>query len=815
MAARTRRRRIALAMATGVRISGIPALAAPGVAFLFVPKVAGGTPPYTFARTGAALPTGLSFSASTGAISGTTSVLGTFTGTITVTDAVGDTAALGYSLKVEAGAAPDTTVEAVAANGYEVTWRGEIPAGPVLTGYQDVWQRQGHDKSGAAVVHSLPIRYPHRRRDIAVGSYSKPIYTGNVAVPECHILATDSCAGVANNSSEAAPKPIVTWENQDSEMWFPGETKTFRVYVAHYYAREGQQVPAVRFTLSDQNGDDVDVVASAPMWRPCPTAAPFGPAIGAEVYETTITWDQIAGLANSGQVDGAHLTMRVRAYPWIGGAASVFDSADQPFYTANRTSSLRLYKASAAPRYAYISAGASGGTISADPVAAAAAPFATIGTAMTAAAADGGFVDTVIFRLRSTMAGLSLDWPVAGTRISRGFEMRIEPAPEDYPGNARIPLPWASSRTRLELVAGLTDMTQVARRWDRIDFTRASGNTGTDSLISDHWLYDCSVTDSVPATGIPNSPAGFFMVNSTYAKSAGGSMGGSGTPRVGFYGCRISAPPGFNINNLPGTVLAGCWVDRASSVQLLGVTGGVCWQDTVFYDPQGAYGFGGISSNINQNGVLFGIVTALADNVFGLSGGESAGQPSIYHLCQQHMGWFGDGLCGRNNQAYDNTAVVGAARNHKFITRTNSVSRVRSARKGDITIAANPNPAVAAEAPTRKGMIADAHGVGTQGFVLAAWQEFPHTYLGIGGVSVPYVGQEEAGDLQITNYHGPVWDGSAYQNGARAAEPSVAAFQPVAGSPILTAAPVLTRRFTLTGTVRSLATGRGPLEMAA
>ena len=62
-----------------------------GAFFTFTLTASGGTPPYTWAVTAGALPTGLSLNASTGVISGTPTVAGSYDWTITVTDSFGDT----------------------------------------------------------------------------------------------------------------------------------------------------------------------------------------------------------------------------------------------------------------------------------------------------------------------------------------------------------------------------------------------------------------------------------------------------------------------------------------------------------------------------------------------------------------------------------------------------------------------------------------------------------------------------------------------------------------------------------------------------
>lgn len=86
----------AVVPAAVLALSGTPSpTGTTGQAYSFTPTRTGGHAPYTYALTGA-LPTGLSFNTSTGAITGTPTVVQTQTGLdITVTDADGLTASLG------------------------------------------------------------------------------------------------------------------------------------------------------------------------------------------------------------------------------------------------------------------------------------------------------------------------------------------------------------------------------------------------------------------------------------------------------------------------------------------------------------------------------------------------------------------------------------------------------------------------------------------------------------------------------------------------------------------------------------------------
>jgi hypothetical protein len=88
------------AVAPVVSIAGTPSAASVGVAYNFTPTVSGGSGTKSFSRSGA-LPPGLSFSSPTGAITGTPTTGGTFSGIgITVADSTGSAMLSGLSITV-------------------------------------------------------------------------------------------------------------------------------------------------------------------------------------------------------------------------------------------------------------------------------------------------------------------------------------------------------------------------------------------------------------------------------------------------------------------------------------------------------------------------------------------------------------------------------------------------------------------------------------------------------------------------------------------------------------------------------------------
>jgi len=81
-----------------------------GTAYNQIVSASGGTPPYSFAISSGALPTGLLLNPSTGAITGTPTAAGTFTFTITATDASGCSGSRLYTINIASAGCPVITL---------------------------------------------------------------------------------------------------------------------------------------------------------------------------------------------------------------------------------------------------------------------------------------------------------------------------------------------------------------------------------------------------------------------------------------------------------------------------------------------------------------------------------------------------------------------------------------------------------------------------------------------------------------------------------------------------------------------------------
>ena len=111
-----------------------------------------GTPPYTFAVTGGTLPAGLTLAA-TGVISGTATAAGTYTITVTVKDAVGNTASQAYTLTVNSVSVTPPAVTPPAVTPPPVTKPAPVSFSDIATSWAKAYILK---LAGAGVINGYP-----------------------------------------------------------------------------------------------------------------------------------------------------------------------------------------------------------------------------------------------------------------------------------------------------------------------------------------------------------------------------------------------------------------------------------------------------------------------------------------------------------------------------------------------------------------------------------------------------------------------------------------------------------------------------------
>jgi hypothetical protein len=119
-----------------------------GTAYNQIVSASGGTPPYAFAVSSGALPTGLTLNSSTGAITGTPTAAGTFTFTITATDATGCSGSRLYTITIASTGCPAITLSPMT-----------LPAATAQIGYSQSVTASGGTAPYAYTVSSgaLPV----------------------------------------------------------------------------------------------------------------------------------------------------------------------------------------------------------------------------------------------------------------------------------------------------------------------------------------------------------------------------------------------------------------------------------------------------------------------------------------------------------------------------------------------------------------------------------------------------------------------------------------------------------------------------------
>lgn len=287
--------------------------------------------------------------------------------------------------------------------GYSVTYTGT----PSITDTA-VAARQGFDASGNAITVNETFSVPQRVRLAFPNSGTFPSYTF-----EAHIAALNTCAystdvfvGAANKSTLISPKPLCKWASPRRRLLIPTDNIIRQEIVSyHRNARKGQEVACVVPRVSGLIGGVSTTHTYAAVSSTVVSAAYADPKA---VIVTPIAVD--TSIFDDNQV----LTLDCKVYPWIGGAASVLDSAGQALKDLSTLYFLRNTTTAANPPRIYISTTGVDATavVSTNDTLARAAPALTISGAMTKIQAFGA-VDGLEVRLQA--GTFALNGPSSGS----------------------------------------------------------------------------------------------------------------------------------------------------------------------------------------------------------------------------------------------------------------------------------------------------------------------------------------------------------------------------------------------------------------
>lgn len=262
----------------------------------------------------------------------------------------------------------DPAILSIGAEGWRATYDAPGTFDPVGDPRPLVVDRQGHDGSGLSATVTDVLTVMSRVREPWPNDQTWT--PSDVALSDV-VYAGDGVLGVANGSTVAYPKPQALWLNHDRQI-AGGPTFTVRLAVAHAHARRGRPVAAVRFTASD-GVNTVETIVTA---------------MSVNSYAATgLSVPHFAGdLDFSALTPGALVTVDAEIRPWVGTPFTISTGAEAyPSVNLTVLKVLNDFDGSYGRAYAYLDpASGNDGTaaVSADPVTARAAPYATLGAAV-------------------------------------------------------------------------------------------------------------------------------------------------------------------------------------------------------------------------------------------------------------------------------------------------------------------------------------------------------------------------------------------------------------------------------------------------
>jgi hypothetical protein len=328
--------------------------------------------------------------------------------------------------------------QSVNTDGWRSTYASPPTFDPVGNPEYFTVTRQGFNTSGGATTYSEDLVCTQRTRQVYPNQAS--LETNQVALSD-YIYSTDTVLGATNNSTEASPKPVANWVMPDRMT--VGNTIHLEVTAFHRNARDFEQIAAVEFRATDGTTTVTQVVATSAI------SSSYEDAVPVIVYQCDL---DISALANP-----ATVTVNAKVYPWIGGAASVLDSADS---SVEREFSPRTFtRDTAAQRVAYVRTAALGGNdgtgvVSTVDATASANPFLTHGAAINAMHTHGAAEGVIYTGDDQGLAFVMSSAAIVATRTQNGKALIITRESGVARANARVSFGLAAFRPRLGAAGG-------------------------------------------------------------------------------------------------------------------------------------------------------------------------------------------------------------------------------------------------------------------------------------------------------------------------------------------------------------------------
>lgn len=586
-----------------------------------------------------------------------------------------------------AGPISDPSITSARADSWSVAYIAPPTMDPVGSPRYLALSRAGYNSAGAAANHAEALILTRRVRQPYPAQAS--LDTSRVALSD-YVYATDTIIGGASNAAaEVSPKPVANWALPDHRV--VGDSLRLELVAAHRNARSRSQVACVEFRATD-GVTTVTQIVSAPsvLGRAGDLNAVVGYACDLDITP----------------LSAGPVTANARVFPWIGGAASVLNSADQSAVREFRPQIfLKNVTRAANPIFVYVNATTGNdttGAVSTTAATAEAAPCATMAGAVNRAVAVNGSLDGVEIRFMAGTHVLSTT-AITATRAQTTGECTFTRDPNATRAGVVLQFGTTAMRVRFGAAGGWLRIRGVTL--DRTGTSTFSGEASSRlRVIVEDFVF---ANNAQNATVFANSDVAWL--GGSFAGLTGNSI--LGPASAGDHLLMRGVSGDLNGGTLQLWNIMGCNFERPGSVTAgTKSASGAILAFSKIKGPTGTIGIGlAQTSDVNGCAILqnlFEWTSAAAGHFLAISNDGTSGNSS--HIVVHHNTFAGFWTHGRANLIYDEGPTARANKLHSFVGNIH----VGINTKGDVF---RGIAEAGADASSRLGNWAYLYGVGCRG----------------------------------------------------------------------------------------------------